>query len=57
MNRYDVIQAIINQIKAKTYLEIGVARGRHFLRMKVPTKIGIDPEFRISKICLLPSTW
>ena len=30
MGKYDVIQAIINQIKANTYLEIGVACGGRF---------------------------
>ncbi len=40
------IQSYIDIFYAKTYLEIGVARGDTFLNMEVPFKVGVDPEFR-----------
>jgi hypothetical protein len=39
------INALAARLKAKTYLEIGVARGRTFHAVKVPQKVGVDPEF------------
>ena len=49
MNRIKIIQKLINKVRAKTYLEIGVAGGNCFLKIRAPTKIGVDPEFSIEK--------
>jgi len=47
MNRTKVIQSIINKINAKTYLEIGVAKGVNFIRINASKKIGVDPKFKL----------
>jgi hypothetical protein len=39
MNRLDVIQQIIDRIKAKTYLEIGVKKGKVFLNVKAKKRL------------------
>ncbi len=49
MTRLDVIQNIINKVKAKTYIEIGVRSGTVFLPIKVSNKIGIDPDYQIPR--------
>ena len=46
--RVRIIQEIINHIKAKTYLEIGVQNGSTFLKIRAPKKIAIDPSIEIS---------
>lgn len=45
MNRYTVIQEIIKNKNAKSYLEIGVERGEVFFNIQVDFKIGVDPNF------------
>lgn len=45
MKRTEVIQKIIDKIKARTYLEIGVSRGSNFFPIKIRRKIGVDPRF------------
>jgi len=45
MDRLDVINKIIQQKKAKTYLEIGVQTGAIISKVVCPRKIGVDPEF------------
>lgn len=47
MHRSQVIQAILNQRKNATYLEIGVFKGAVFLPTRARRKIAVDPEFRI----------
>lgn len=47
-NRLEVIQKIIDKIKAKTYLEIGVEFGSTFSKINVGKKIAIDPIIKIS---------
>jgi hypothetical protein len=47
MKKEFVIQSIINRIQARTYLEIGVQRGKNFLQINAPFKIAIDPHFKI----------
>ncbi len=49
LNRVKVIQTIIDRIKAKTYLEIGVEGGHTFLRINAREKIAVDPEFKIRR--------
>lgn len=44
MNRIKIVQALIQRLKAKTYLEIGVSRGHAFLSVTCPRKIGVDPK-------------
>lgn len=44
MNRIDIIKSILDKIKGKTYLEIGVASGDCFLNINnAENKIGVDP--------------
>ena len=47
MNRSEIIQSIIGKINAKTYLEIGVQRGKNFFTISAPRKIAVDPQFKI----------
>ena len=49
MDKSDVIQTVIDVRKAKTYLEIGVADGSTFLKIRARRKYGVDPEFHIRK--------
>ena len=39
------INAIASQMRARSYLEIGVARGRTFLAVDIPEKSAVDPRF------------
>jgi hypothetical protein len=48
MNRYNIIQGIINKINAQTYIEIGVHTGEIFFQINAKTKIAVDPEFKFS---------
>lgn len=41
--RWHVTQAVIAYLKARTYLEIGVAQGAHLVRVCAPVKMGVDP--------------
>ncbi|MFX0132325.1 MAG: class I SAM-dependent methyltransferase [Candidatus Hodarchaeota archaeon] len=43
-----IIQLIINRLKAKTYLEIGVLYGVCFSYLKVKKKIAVDPKISIT---------
>lgn len=47
MDRLAVIQLIIDRIKAKVYLEIGVKKGKVFLNVKAKKKIAVDPQIKI----------
>jgi len=49
MDKVAFIQEIINCKKAKTYLEVGVAEGDVFLKIRAKNKIAVDPKFTISK--------
>lgn len=49
MDKADVIQNIIDLRRAKTYLEIGVADGSTFLKVRATRKYGVDPQFHIRK--------
>jgi len=49
LNRLEVIQALIDCKRAKTYLEIGVECGDVFLKVKAGKKIAVDPKISISK--------
>lgn len=48
MNRLDAIQLLINQTKAKNYLEIGVFNGSNFLEVHAPNKHAVDPALKIT---------
>lgn len=48
MNRATVIQKVIDQVSAKTYLEIGVSTGQVLFNIKAPKRIGVDPAFNFS---------
>ncbi len=45
MTRSDVIQAILDKINGKRYLEIGVNRRENFDKIIVKEKIGVDPVY------------
>ncbi len=45
MKRDKIIQEVIDTLKAKTYLEIGVQRGKNFFSIKAPFKVAVDPHF------------
>jgi hypothetical protein len=47
MNRFDIIQQIIAEKKSRNYLEIGVKKGKLFLKVKARKKIAVDPIFKI----------
>ena len=47
MTREYFIQSAINKIKARTYLEIGVHRGKNFFKISAPLQIAVDPKFII----------
>jgi hypothetical protein len=49
MNRLDIIQIVINRLKAKTFLEIGIKKGKVFLKVKARKKMGIDPIIKINR--------
>ncbi len=49
MNRLTVVQSIINRLRAKTYLEIGVRHGRIIAKVRCRNKIGVDPAFKLSE--------
>lgn len=55
MNRTNIIQALINKIDAKKYLEIGVSNGDNFREIKCEYKIGVDPEPESPATIYLPS--
>jgi SAM-dependent methyltransferase len=44
MKRTDIIQSLIDKVKAKKYLEIGVSAGENFREIKCDYKVGVDPE-------------
>ena len=50
MDRLSVIQTAMEMRGARTYLEIGVAGGAVFFRVKAKHKIAVDPRFGFSKI-------
>jgi hypothetical protein len=47
MNRAYIIQACIDKISAKHYLEIGVQQGKNFFKIKADKKTAVDPNFLI----------
>ena len=47
MNRLDVIQQTIATKKARNYLEIGVKKGKLFLKVNAHKKIAVEPIFKI----------
>ena len=48
MERLNVIHTVVEMTRAKTYLEIGVASGDVFFRVKARQKIAVDPLFKFS---------
>ena len=47
MNRQIIAQSLIDKFHFKTYLEIGVQRGKNFFGVKAPRRIAVDPAFKI----------
>ena len=43
LKRYEVVQAVIDHIQAKTYLEIGIDSGESFVNISAERKYGVDP--------------
>jgi hypothetical protein len=50
VNKLEVIQKVIDKIEARNYLEIGLAKGDTFLRIKARRKIAVDPTIGIPKV-------
>lgn len=48
MNRYHIIQNIIDATGAQTYLEIGIRRGSIIKNIRATDKIGVDPAINFS---------
>lgn len=48
MERLTIIETVVEMTRAKTYLEIGVAGGAVFFRVKARSKIAVDPRFEFS---------
>lgn len=44
MNRIDIINALINKNKYKSYLEVGVRNGDCFYAINCNHKVGVDPD-------------
>ena len=49
-DKSEIIQDIFDKIKGKTYLEIGIAEGRNFVKVKAKNKIGVDPKIIPPKV-------
>ncbi|MFD2889371.1 class I SAM-dependent methyltransferase [Chitinophaga cymbidii] len=47
LTRGQIIQQLIDSKAFRTYLEIGVFKGKNFLPIRAERKIGVDPAFRI----------
>ncbi len=47
VNKLTVLQAIIDKLQARTYLEIGVAGGHNFCPIRIHSKVAVDPAFQI----------
>lgn len=43
MSRTKLLNSLIKQVGAKSYLEIGIGRGVTFSRIDCPVKVGVDP--------------
>ena len=48
MERLNIIHTVVEMTRAKTYLEIEVASGAVFFRVKAKSKIAVDPRFEFS---------
>ena len=44
MNRTEIIQTLINDVNAKSYLEIGISAGDNWERIVCENKVSVDPE-------------
>lgn len=55
MTRADIINTIAELIDAKSYLEIGVNNGINFNSIKIPYKIGVDPDSKSKANTLMTS--
>ena len=47
MNRMDIVQLVIDHLKARNYLEIGVKKGKLFLNIKARKKRAVDPVLKM----------
>jgi hypothetical protein len=48
MNRLEIVQTVIDDRRARTYVEIGVKKGKVFLHIKARKKLAVDPVLKIS---------
>jgi len=47
MDRLDIVQAFVQNRRARTYLEIGVKKGKLFLQVRARRKLAVDPVLKI----------
>lgn len=47
MDRILAVQALLNKLKGKTYLEIGTDYGSSFFSIQAKRKIAVDPHFKL----------
>ncbi|MDD5465376.1 MAG: class I SAM-dependent methyltransferase [Candidatus Omnitrophica bacterium] len=47
MDRIQAVQALLDKIKGKTYLEIGTDYGNSFFAIHAKRKIAVDPHFKL----------
>ncbi len=50
MNRAELINLICAHVRAKDYLEIGIAKGQTLSNVIAPNKMGVDPAPRLNEI-------
>jgi hypothetical protein len=48
MNRLDIVQTVVDRRMAQNYLEIGVKKGKVFLKVRARKKLAVDPVLKIS---------
>jgi hypothetical protein len=63
MTKAEVVQGVVDKIRARTYLEIGVWQGVSFMPVRIRRKIAVDPKFGITRksrlkwLLLNPANW
>ena len=48
MDRIDILRRLAEALNARHYLEIGVSKGESFFPLRIPRKVAVDPNPRLS---------